>query len=129
MGSVGSRVLYLFSGMCGSLYFFACGSCQKDRLFGGLIFLAMSFVFVMFAFMGVRAYHSSSEGVLTAFKTTLLTEPGKEAAEGKELVLTRGTQVQILSEEADAEGNVTWYKIRLNSDYIGWVAASDLEII
>lgn len=115
---------------CVALYIFSrVVLARKTGFFGGLIFLAMSFVFVMFAFMGVRAYHSSSEGVLTAFKTTLLTEPGKEAAEGKELVLTRGTQVQILSEEADAEGNVTWYKIRLNSDYIGWVAASDLEII
>ena len=64
-----------------------------------------------------------------AFKTILLTEPGKDADLEKGQVLTKGTVVQILSEEVDAEGTVTWYKIRLNSDYIGWGSASDLQRI
>lgn len=82
--------------------------------------LGVSIVLLLFAFMGARAYHNESEGVLMAFKTTLQTEPGKESEQGKGQVLTKGTVVQVLSEEVDAEGNVTWYKVRLNSDYIGW---------
>ncbi|MDE5880189.1 MAG: SH3 domain-containing protein, partial [Muribaculaceae bacterium] len=53
----------------------------------------------------------------------------KENESGKDGVLTKGTEVRIVSEETDAEGNVTWYKVRLNSDYIGWVAADDLELL
>ena len=129
MGSVGAVCFICFLG-CVALYIFSrVVLARKTGFFGGLIFTAMSFVFVMFAFMGVRGLPffvgRSSDGI----QDNVADRAGKEAAEGKELVLTRGTQVQILSEEADAEGNVTRYKIRLNSDYIGWVAASDLEII
>lgn len=102
---------------------------RKIGFFGGMILFAVSMLFLIFSFMGSRVFHSENEGVLMAFKTILLTEPGKDADLEKGQVLTRGTVVQILSEEVDAEGNVTWYKIRLNSDYIGWVSASDLQRI
>ncbi|MDE5712865.1 MAG: tetratricopeptide repeat protein [Muribaculaceae bacterium] len=119
----------LFVG-CVALYIFTRGvALRKIGFFGGMVLLVLSLVFLMFSFMGARAFHSENEGVLTAFKTVLLTEPGKEADLEKGQVLTKGTVVQILSEEVDAEGNVTWYKIRLNSDYIGWVASSDIVII
>ncbi|MDE6096551.1 MAG: tetratricopeptide repeat protein [Muribaculaceae bacterium] len=119
----------LFVG-CVALYIFTRGVIlRKIGFFGGLLLICVSVVFLIFSFMGARAYHSADKGVLTAFKTVLMTEPGKDADAEKGQVLTKGTVVQILSEEVDAEGNVTWYKIRLNSDYIGWVAASDLDII
>lgn len=102
---------------------------RKVGFFGGGVCIVVCVVFLFFSFMGARASRSKGEGVITAFKTTLLTEPGKQPAEGKGNVLTKGSEVQILSEEADAEGNVTWYKVRLNTDYIGWVEAGSLEII
>lgn len=115
---------------CVALYIFThVVVLRKIGFFGGMLLIAASILFLLFSFMGARAFHAENEGVLTAFKTTLLTEPGKEADQEKGLVLTKGTVVQILSEESDAEGNVTWYKIRLNSDYIGWVVATDLHII
>lgn len=115
---------------CAALYIFSRGVVlRKIGFFGGIVVLGVSIVLLLFAFMGARAYHNESEGVLMAFKTTLQTEPGKESEQDKGQVLTKGTVVQVLSEEVDAEGNVTWYKVRLNSDYIGWVVASDLQII
>ncbi len=101
---------------------------RKIGFFGGIVTLACTVVFVSFAISGARAASSKEEGVVTAYKVYLLTEPGKEST-GKEGVLTKGTEVRIVSEETDAEGNVTWYKVRLNSDYIGWVSAEDLEEI
>ena len=79
--------------------------------------------------MGARAFNSRGDGVVTAFKVTLLTEPGKQSDSDKGGVLTKGTEVRIISEETDAEGSITWYKVRLNSDYIGWVKVEDIEIV
>lgn len=102
---------------------------RKIGFFGGMLSLLCAVVFVGFAITGARALSSTDKGVITEFKVTLLTEPGKESDSDKGGVLTKGTEVQILSEETDAEGTVTWYKVRLNSDYIGWVAADALELV
>lgn len=128
--AVWAAVSFVLFVACVALYIFTrIVMLRKIGFFGGMILFAVSVMFLIFSFMGSRAFHSESEGVLIPFKTVLLTEPGKEANLEKGQVLTKGTVVQILSEEVDAEGNVTWYKVRLNSDYIGWVSASDLEII
>lgn len=117
---IGGTALYIFSRSV---------LARKVGFFGGIVMAFCSFCFVVFAIAGARAYSSTETGVVTAFKVTLLTEPGKTSESGKEGVLTKGTKVRIVSEESDAEGNVTWYKVRLNSDYIGWVSATDLEIV
>lgn len=117
---VGGVALYIFSRNVAA---------RKTGFFGSIVCLCATVMFLCFAFMGARAFGSRDEGVLTAFKTTLLTEPGRPAPDEKGTVLTKGTEVQILSEETDAEGNVTWYKIRLNSDHIGWVEAENVAII
>lgn len=100
---------------------------RKIGFFGGFLCLLASVIFVVFAAMGASAFSSKETGVITAFKVTLLTEPGKANDNEKGSMLTKGTEVQILSEETDAEGNVTWYKVRMNSDFIGWVSANDLQ--
>ncbi len=102
---------------------------RKIGFFGGFSCLLLSVIFVSFAIMAARHASSRDTGVVTAFKVSLLTEPGKENKSDNAHVLTKGTEVRILSEEADAEGTVTWYKVRLNSDYIGWIPASDMETI
>lgn len=102
---------------------------RKVGFFGGMALLFLSVIFVIFSFMASKAQTATDTGVVVGYKVTLLTEPGKEADANKGGVLTKGSKVQILSEEVDAEGKVTWYKVRLNSDYIGWVSATDLEIV
>lgn len=125
----GAICFILFIG-CAALYIFTRGvMLRKVGFFGGMILLLLSIMFEMFAFMGARAFNSRGDGVVTAFKTTLLTEPGKESETEKGGVLTKGTEVKIVSEETDADGNVTWYKVRLNSDYIGWVQSDQIEIV
>lgn len=117
---IGCVALYIFTSMV---------LLRKIGFFGGMVLLGASVVFLIFAFMGANAYNSEEEGVLMPFKTVLQTEPGNSPDNEKGLILTKGTVVRIVSEEVDAEGNVTWYKVRLNSDYIGWVAVTDLQII
>lgn len=125
----GAVCFILFIG-CVALYIFTRNVLlRKAGFFGGLILFFLSIIFVMFAFMGARAFNSRGDGVVTAFKVTLLTEPGKQSDSDKGGVLTKGTEVRIISEETDAEGSITWYKVRLNSDYIGWVKVEDIEIV
>lgn len=127
---VTAAVLFVLFVAMAALYIFSRDVIyRKIGFFAGFILIAFSIMFVIFSFMAASAADSHDKGVLTAFKTTLLTEPGKTQDANKSGILTKGTCVQILSEEVDAEGKVTWYKVRLNSDYIGWVSASDMEVI
>ncbi len=128
-----------------ALYIFSRNvAVKKGGFFGGLVSLLLSIGFIICAVYAARAMDSEDEGVVTAFKIPLLTEPGsaspitvEDGASQKSSVkaptnapvLTKGTEVRIVSEEMDIEGHVTWYKVRLNSDYIGWIPAEALSII
>lgn len=129
-----------------ALYIFSRNvAIKKGGFFGGLISLLLSIGFIICAIYAVRAMDSRDKGVVTAFKIPLLTEPGQtqqtldvevdgspkttQKSQPNAPVLTKGTEVVIVSEEIDIEGHVTWYKVRLNSDYIGWIPAESLSII
>lgn len=125
----GAVLFILFVGGAAVYMFTRNVALRKAGFFGGIVCFAVSVIFVSFAFMGARAASTRDKGVVTAYKVTLQTEAGKTAESAKNGILTKGTVVQILSEEVDAGGEVRWYKVRLNTDYIGWVAASDLEVV
>lgn len=128
--AVTAAVMFILFVITAAVYIFSRNVlARKIGFFGGICFIMASVVFLAFSFMAAKEFYSKDEGVVLAFKVTLLTEPGNEADANKGGVLTKGTKVHVLSEEVDAEGKVTWYKVRLNSDYIGWVAASDMELI
>lgn len=120
----------IFAG-CGALYLFTSNVLvRKFGFFGGFIFLGLSIIFIVCAYSAANAATEREYGVVVAYKVPLLTEPNEsDGKEKEEDIVTRGTRMRIISEEVDAEGVVTWYKVRLNSDYIGWLKAEDLEII
>lgn len=119
----------LFAG-CVCLYLFNSNVLmRKTGFFGGFILLGISMICLVCAYSGAAAAENHEYGVILTFKTPLMTEPTNSNTDKNEGVLTRGTKIRIISEETDAEGNVSWYKVRLNSDYIGWVQARDLAII
>lgn len=101
---------------------------RKVGFFAGMIFAGFSVVFIIFAFSAARAAASSDRGVVMAFKVDLLTEPS-EGSGPVATPLTRGTRMDVVSEEVDAEDSVSWYKVRLNSDFVGWIPASDFRVI
>lgn len=125
-----AALFIIFSG-CVALYQFNSNVLlRKVGFFGGLIFLGISMICLVCAYMGAAEADNHEYGVIVAYKAELQTEPIRNNNSGKnEGVLTRGTKIRIISEETDAEGTVNWYKIRLNSDYIGWVEAKEIEII
>ncbi len=112
-----------------ALYLFPSNvAARKTGFFTAIIFLFFSVVFVTFSVMARNAAESHDFGVITAYKIELLTEPSS-GSKPSASPLTQGTKVKLLTEESDVEGNVAWYKVRLNSNYVGWIPASDLEVI
>ena len=120
----------LFSG-CVCLYLFNSNVLmRKTGFFGGFILLGISMICLVCAYMGAAESENHDYGIIISYKTALQTEPTLNSDSGKnEGVLTRGTKVRIVSEETDAEGVVNWYKVRLNSEYIGWLPAKEVAII
>lgn len=104
---------------------------RKIGFFGGFILIGITVICIIFGCIGASEFKSAEHGVIIAYKTVLKNEPTETVSDTQNEgnVLTRGTKVRVISEETDASGNILWYKIRLNSDYIGWVSADDIELI
>lgn len=112
-----------------ALYLFPSNvAARKTGFFTALIFFFFSGIFLIFSFMARNAAESRDYGVITAYKVELLTEPSS-GSKPSASPLNQGTKVRLLSEESDVDGNVAWYKVRLNSSYVGWLPASDVEVI
>lgn len=118
----------LFIG-CVALYLFCSNvMLRKTGFFGGITLLIVSLVFLVFAFMAASYSESRDRGVLMAYKTELLVEPSPDSKPAT-TQLCRGTCFDIIAEETDVQGVPTWYKVRLNANFEGWLRASDIEII
>ncbi len=101
---------------------------RKIGFFGGLSLLVLCVVFMTFSFASAKACQSHDRGVITGFKVVLLTEPFS-SAKAVGTPLERGTPLDILESENSQDGTVEWYKVRLNSEFAGWIQASDFEVI
>lgn len=109
--------------ICVALYIFTRNvPLRKFGFFGGFILLGISVVTVVFAF--AAADYKSNEGVVTAAKARLKSEASLSAKESP-VALNRGTRMEILDSVSSGGGNAEWYKVRLNSDFVGWLQAGD----
>ena len=118
----------LLLGACALYIFSANVVVRKTGFFTGIFFLLFCVVFLIFSFAAARRFNSSDAGIVTAYKVELLEEPGASSRPSS-TPLTRGTKLDVLGDEVNSAGEVTWYKVRLNSDFVGWISASDFEII
>lgn len=101
---------------------------RKIGFFGGGSLLFLTAIFLLFSFYAARAASSRDEAVITEYKVNLLGDPSASAKKNP-IALTRGTVVSVLDTKSDGNGNPQWYKVRLNSDFIGWVEAAQCEVI
>lgn len=122
--AVVSFILFI---VCLALYIFTRNVlARKIGFFGGLVLLGFSVVALAFAFMA--ASYRTDEGVLTGAKVKLMSEASSSSKENP-VALTRGTRMTVLDSVPVGEGRARWYKVRLNSDFVGWVESSDFETI
>lgn len=95
---------------------------RKIGFFGGFICLGLSAICISFSFMA--ASYTSDEGVIITAKVKLKNEASLSSKEAP-VNLTRGTRLVILDKYPAGESNPKWYKVRLNSDFIGWLQDTD----
>lgn len=101
---------------------------QKLGFFSGIILFIFSLIFVTFAIAGAHRANSHDEAVLVSFKTPLLEEP-LSGSRSISVDLHRGTLFDIIETQKGPDGKPQWYKVRLNSENIGWLEASAIEVI
>ncbi|MCM1291588.1 MAG: tetratricopeptide repeat protein [Prevotella sp.] len=112
-----------------ALYFFTKNvNARKCGFFGAILFLVFCVIFLIFAFAASKEYYSKDDGIVTAYKVELRTEP-KMDAKPSTTPLNNGTKLSVIEIENDAKGNAVWYKVRLNSEFLGWISAKDFELI
>lgn len=117
--------------LCGCLavYFFRQEVLlRKIGFFGGFGFAFFTIIFVWFAFASAKACTEHNQGVIMGYKVTLLTEPFS-SAKSSSIPLERGTKLDVIEIERGKDDKPEWYKVRLNSDIIGWIPASEFEVI
>lgn len=116
----------LFIG-CLAIYIFTRNViARKIGFFCGGICLIVTIIALIFAFMA--ASYRTQEGIIITNKVKLRSEPSVSAKENA-TALTRGTRLTILDSIPKGKPNPQWYKVRLNSDFIGWVVATDFESV
>ncbi|MDE6230266.1 MAG: tetratricopeptide repeat protein [Muribaculaceae bacterium] len=110
-----------------ALYIFSSSTLiRKIGFFGGLGLFGLTVIFLIFAFMGSAEMAKARTGVVIAYKVGLKTEP-YSTAKASTASLTRGTLMTILDKEDENADSIVWYKVRLNSNYVGWIKDEDFE--
>lgn len=118
----------LFCG-CVALYVFMHSVLwRKIGFFGGAATFSLSVIFLVFAFMAASAADDKSEGVVLNYKTQLHSE-ASSSSKNVGSPITQGTVMSILETVNGKDEKPEWYKVRLNSDYIGWIRYDDFEVI
>lgn len=97
---------------------------RKIGFFSGLATLFLTIVMVLFSFYSANVVNADNEGVIIAHKVKLHSDPSIASKEMK-VSLTRGTVMDVLDQYPSESANPQWYKVRLNSDFIGWVSSTD----
>lgn len=120
-------VSFLMFMVCATLYVFTRKvAVRKIGFFGGIVCLGITLLTLSFAFMAA-GYHTG-EGVITGSKVKLRREASLSSQESP-AALTRGTRMTVLDSIPTDGKRADWYKVRLNSDYVGWIEASDFKTV
>lgn len=130
--AVWAAVAFILFIVAAALYFF-CNSVtvKKIGFFSGGALLAISVITLVFSFMAANAAGKIDTGVITEYNVILKQEPD---ANSKNVAtpLSRGTVLSVLeidSSLTNSQNKQLWYKVRLNSDFIGWISSDDFETV
>lgn len=122
-------VLFALSCVCAALYIFSRSVLiRKIGFFGGLSALGLSVIFLIFALTAATASERHDDGVVTAYKVQLKSEADAGSKKAG-MPLTQGTVMEILDRKGGKEEAAEWYKVRLNSSYVGWIEGMDFQPI
>lgn len=124
----GAGFFIIFAGCLAAYLFSSEVLIRKIGFFGGISSLVMSVVFLIFALMAADALKKQDKGVIMAYKIELKSEPGQDEKRVG-MPLTQGTVMDVLEKRTLEDSETRWYKVRLNSDYIGWINEENFSVI
>ena len=101
---------------------------RKIGFFGSFSLAALCVLFVCFSFVASSQLSANDAAVVTEYKVPLLSRPD-EGSGVSSAPLVRGTRVDVLDTDVNDTGEIEWYKVRLNHDYVGWIKATEIEVI
>lgn len=101
---------------------------RKVGFFGSMGFLALAGLFIAFSFMSAKAFERQDEGIVTSFKTNLLSSPDVDAKTSSP-PLVQGTKFHIEETSLGKSEEEKWYRVRINSKTGGWIKSTDCEPI
>lgn len=111
-----------------ALYIFASSTLlRKIGFFGGILLMALTILFNVFAFIGRSDMRDNAECVIMEYRAELSAEP-MENAKTVAAPLSAGTLMDVIEKKKDERGE-TWYKVRLNNEYVGWLRESAVAIL
>lgn len=120
--AVCSFLLFL---VCVVLYVFSNNVIlRKIGFFVGGPLAGCCIIFLIFSFMAANNAKKISKGVLMSYKIELKSE-ASTSAKSTGSPLTQGTVLTIIDSTEYNPGRTQWYKVRLNSDYVGWISSED----
>lgn len=125
--AIWAAVMFVAFAVCVALYIFTRNVIvRKIGFFGGIVFLGVSVIALAFSF--VAADYKENEGAVIAGKARLRSEASASAKENP-VSLTRGTRMQVLDSVPLHGDKAEWYKVRLNSDFVGWLPADEFCVV
>ena len=110
------------------VYFLSAGvTVRKIGFFGGIAVILLSCVLFIFALVARNSQLATDRAVIMSAQVQLKSAPGEN---GKDIAapLAGGTLVKVVSTR-QMDDKTQWAEVFLNTDYNGWIPASDLEII
>lgn len=120
--------MFLFAMLSAAAYLFLTDvRIRKAGFFTSVVSLLFTVVFVAFSVSAKNYVESSNLAVAVQYRVNLKANPASDAKDVAS-TLSAGTLFQVIQSKKDEQG-ATWYKVRLNRDFIGWIPASDIEII
>lgn len=127
--AIAGAVFFVLVCGCLALYIFMSDViARKIGFFGAIICACVCVVMMIFAFVGASAASRHDRGVVTGYKVTLLDQPFI-TAKPVSLPLNRGTELEIMTSDPADDASSSWYKVRLNQDYAGWIRGDEFEPI
>ena len=124
-----SGITFVLFCLCLALYIFQDKVLlRKIGFFGAIAMISISVLTLIFAFIGAHASGKQDEGVITAYKIELKSDPST-SAKNVSSPLGQGTGMPIRNAEKPENGKLQWYKVRLNSDFAGWIRSDSFEPI
>ncbi len=126
-------LMFAMTASCASIYIFSNGIfLRKIGFFGGISFLILFLITLIFAFNSRRLFLSNDAAIVTAPSSILSTSPRAPQNRNEEaMLLHEGARVTIIDSVKSPVDSIktVWYDVAFDNDHRAWINSSDVEII